>query len=444
MEFDDGIELAIPPDGLTPMANQAAEARPGPLAVPFETESVARVAVRASSRDVAIDYLRAFVVMLVVAFHSILAYAWVANPGFWPAFPITDAQRWLGFDILAGFNDVFFMSLLFLVSGVFVWPSIERKGAAHFIRDRGIRLGVPFIVVAVLMPLAYYPSYLVTTSAPTFDGFRRFYLSFGNWQSGTAWFIWLLLAFDCLAATLYSMAPWVEGYFRRIASLGSRRPAAFFAILIFFSAIAYTPMAAVFGVDRWFALGPFAVQASRLFHYAVYFFAGVAIGVNGLTGSLLRSGGPLAQRWGRWLIAALLTYVAATAILLIVILPSAKAGYAPLSMQIRGGIDFVLCCGAISYAFLALFLRFAVRRNAIMSSLSDNAYGIYLVHYGSVIWLQYAMLGVALPVGAKALTVFVGAVILSWSLVAALRRIPASIRALTKRLRERASCLARS
>src|SRR5207245_10125925 len=117
MEFDDGFELAIPPDELTPMANQAAEALPGPLAVPFETESVARVAVRSSSRDVAIDYLRAFVVMLVVAFHSILAYAWVANPGFWPAFPIDDAHRWLGCDSLAGCSDFVVVSLRFPVTG---------------------------------------------------------------------------------------------------------------------------------------------------------------------------------------------------------------------------------------------------------------------------------------------------------------------------------------
>src|SRR5439155_21889144 len=81
MEFDDGLELAIPPDGLTPMANQAAEARPGPLRVPFETESVARVAVRATTRAVAIDSLRAFVLMLMVVYHSIFSYSSVANSG---------------------------------------------------------------------------------------------------------------------------------------------------------------------------------------------------------------------------------------------------------------------------------------------------------------------------------------------------------------------------
>src|SRR5262249_17665344 len=153
------------------MANQAAEALSSPFEVLFAAESIA--AVRAPFRDVAIDYLRAFVVMLVVFHHSILAYAYMANHAFWPAFPITDSQRWLGFDLVPGVNDLYFMSLLFLVSGVLVWPSIQRKGAATFVRDRGIRLGIPFLVVAILMPLAYYPSYLVTTTAPGLDGFGR-------------------------------------------------------------------------------------------------------------------------------------------------------------------------------------------------------------------------------------------------------------------------------
>jgi len=42
-------------------------------------------------------------------------------------------------------------------------------------------------------------------------------------------------------------------------------------------------------------------------------------------------------------------------------------------------------------AFLALFLRFAKPRK-IFDSLRENAYGIYLVHYAFVSWLQYALL----------------------------------------------------
>jgi hypothetical protein len=49
---------------------------------------------------------------------------------------------------------------------------------------------------------------------------------------------------------------------------------------------------------------------------------------------------------------------------------------------------------------------------------------MYLVHYPVVVWLQFAMLAVALGPIAKGAIVCVGAVILSWGIVVAFRRIP--------------------
>jgi hypothetical protein len=71
---------------------------------------------------------------------------WPAQPRTFVIFfaPIVDPQPWAGFDVLAIFNDTFFMALMFLLSGLFVWPSLERKGGARFLRDRILRLGVPF------------------------------------------------------------------------------------------------------------------------------------------------------------------------------------------------------------------------------------------------------------------------------------------------------------
>ena len=67
------------------------------------------------------------------------------------AAPIVDPQRWAGFDVLTTFNDTFFMALMFLLSGLFVWPSLERKGGAQFLRERVLRLGAPFVVVVGIL-----------------------------------------------------------------------------------------------------------------------------------------------------------------------------------------------------------------------------------------------------------------------------------------------------
>jgi len=49
---------------------------------------------------------------------------------------------------------------------------------------------------------------------------------------------------------------------------------------------------------------------------------------------------------------------------------------------------------------------------------------MYLMHYPIVVWLQFALLAVALGPIAKGAIVFVGAVALSWGIVVVLRRVP--------------------
>jgi peptidoglycan/LPS O-acetylase OafA/YrhL len=71
---------------------------------------------------------------------------------------------------------------------------------------------------------------------------------------------------------------------------------------------------------------------------------------------------------------------------------------------------------------MAVFLRFA-RPSAILDSLRDNAYGMYLVHYAIVTWVQYALLPAPWPGLAKAAVAFGATVALSWFTTAMARRV---------------------
>jgi surface polysaccharide O-acyltransferase-like enzyme len=73
---------------------------------------------------------------------------------------------------------------------------------------------------------------------------------------------------------------------------------------------------------------------------------------------------------------------------------------------------------------LAISLHFATNHSRRLDSLSPNAYGLYLVHYNFVVWLQYALLGTALFAMVKAAIVFGGTLVLSWIAVLAVQRIP--------------------
>jgi peptidoglycan/LPS O-acetylase OafA/YrhL len=56
--------------------------------------------------------------------------------------------------------------------------------------------------------------------------------------------------------------------------------------------------------------------------------------------------------------------------------------------------------------------------------MQPDAYGMFLVHYPIVLWLQYWMLDFDWPAIVKAAIAFLVTVLLSWAATAALRRIP--------------------
>jgi peptidoglycan/LPS O-acetylase OafA/YrhL len=384
----------------------------------------------------AIGYLRAFIVALVVAHHAALAYyplplsppaSLVDQPRWWGAFPVLDSHKWSGFALFAGFNDVFFMSLMFFLSGLFVWHGLAKKGAAQFLRDRLLRLGLPFVIAAAfLAPLAYYPTYLQISGHDGLSGYWHQWMSLGNWPAGPAWFLWILLAFDGIAAFLFLLAPrWGEAL-GTLTSGAVRRPVLFFVALTAISAIAYIPMALHFSSLAWTAFGPFIFQTSRILHYLAYFLIAVGVGAWGVYRGLLAPDGKLARRWPLWVVAALVFFAAATAVTLIALATGSQSQGLAIAMD----AGFVLSCAASSFAFLALFLRFARSRSRFFDSLAANSYGIYLLHYVFVNWLQYALLPASLPAAVKWSIVLTGALGLSWFTAATIRRIPVVARVL--------------
>jgi peptidoglycan/LPS O-acetylase OafA/YrhL len=379
----------------------------------------------------AIGYLRAFIVVLVVAFHAAMGYhpdappppvSLSAEPRWWPAFPVVDPIHRAGWaSTFVGFNDIFFMSLMFLLSGLFVWSGLQHKGAGGFLRGRLLRLGVPFLFGAgVVAPLAYYPTYLQMAGHAGVGGFARQWLAIGTWPAGPAWFLWVLLVFDCIAAGSFAAAPGWAGTFGRFLAGPRNRPARFFLLLVTASALVYIPLELTFSGLTWAAFGPFTFQTSRILHYLVYFLAGAGIGAWGLDRGILAPEGKLARRWVLWTIAAILLFLA----LSVVVIAFLTAHLQSRGWEVATDVLFTASCAGSCLAFLALFLRFARSRSRVFESLSRNSYGIYLVHYAFVSWLTLALVGASMPATLKFAMVTVGAVGGSWLTTIALRRVP--------------------
>ena len=197
------------------------------------------------------------------------------------------------------------------------------------------------------------------------------------------------------------------------------RPGLFYVVLIAASALAYVPLALAFTPWAWSDSGILAVQLCRPLHYAVYFFAGVGIGVEGIERGLVAADGVLARRWALWLAAAL-----AALCLWMGLTDLTMNSEAPIGIEIAAYFSFVLACAAGCFFVIAVSLRFATKHSRILDSLAANAYGLYLVHYGFIVWLQYALLAATLLAVVKAAIVFSGTLLMSWITTLAVQRIP--------------------
>ena len=366
-------------------------------------------------------YLRAFIVVLVILHHAACAYLpWIVPESPASSFvghmqsvhaisPVNDPHRSVILLILVSFNDKFFMSLMFFLSGLFVWKSLQRKGGRSFLKDRALRLVIPFLVMAGLGPLTYYTTYLHVGGT---GGFWNQWTSLKDWPDGPAWFISVLLAFDIVIVLLPISAVRVLSPLRDRASRFFGRPALLFVFLIVVSAAAYLPMTALFDpLWDWWTWGPLKVQTSRIFLYLVYFATGTVLGGIGVDRTCLTPDSPLAQRWIVWALAALFIFLGTFLI-------------PPRASQALKGIAYTVSCAASCLAFLAVFLRFARRRRPRFDSLSANSYGMFVIHYAVVAWLLYAALAVELPALAKGSLVFVCATSICWIIVGIFRRVP--------------------
>jgi Acyltransferase family len=383
-------------------------------------------AVAAPMRINALDRARTVITLLVVLHHSVINYTHFGHG---------DRMRWLGFDLVVLFNDSFFMACMFFISGLFVRDSLVRRGPANFLANRAWRLGVPFLVsIFVVMPIAYYPTFLRYHLPGITDlNFLHFWwhtLTIGPWPSGSAWFLWVLLALDAIAALLWAGAPRViEASGQLIHTLRDRPMTAFVAFLVF-SIMIYLPMRLIFGDSSWLVPGhyPLPIQTSRILLYAGYFFAGVGVGEISLRAGILAENGMLVKRWTVWLAIAITSYGAI--LLLVYAHHSGLVDFnsPPLWWHTAYGLVFAMFSAAMTFTVPAVFLRFERSSFGLLDAMRPSAYGIYLLHFIPLIWLQYAVYDPAFPAFAKFAIVFTGTLSISWALTVLLRKMPAVAR----------------
>jgi glucans biosynthesis protein C len=369
---------------------------------------------KAVDRNVSIDYLRSLVTVSVVAHHAALAYTTFSrfDPHHYKeaSAPIVDVVRFFPLNLMVGWNDLYFMALMFLVSGLFVAPSITRKGASIFLRDRVKRLGIPFILATVILsPLTFYASWLLSDRSGGL-GFLGDFISEGTWNPGPLWFLSVLLTFCIVVAAAFHFLP------GPMATL-KWTPRASRDLVVMFVAAAITttlPTAFMGWPPAFILLGPLGMaHPARVLLYFVYFLLGIAIGAGVMQNSLSRDN---LKYWPIWLILGAVTY------LINGMAGDLFPGLSPLSRTLVDAVTMSFCCALTILALLGAARSLFRTNGKLFDSLSDNAYGIYIVHYCFVIWTQYILLPVPYPAFLKFLISFLAGLAGAWVITALLRK----------------------
>jgi surface polysaccharide O-acyltransferase-like enzyme len=199
-----------------------------------------------------------------------------------------------------------------------------------------------------------------------------------------------------------------------------------FAAFLIFSVILYLPLRLIFGDSAWLVPGhyPLPIQTSRILLYAGYFLAGVGVGAISLRTGMLAANGALAKRWTAWLGFAFACY---GAILLLVYAHHnwlVDFNSPPLWWHTAYGLAFAMFSAAMTFTVLAVFLHVGRSSLWLLDAMRPSAYGIYLLHFIFLIWLQYIVYDPAFSAFFKFTIVFIGTLSMSWALTVLLRKIP--------------------
>ena len=388
-----------------------------------------------TSRYLYLDYLRGVIVALVVLDHSLQAYA----PHFAKYWFLPDVDRNIIFDVFHMFNNSFIMPILFFISGVFLIPSLDRRGVWSFTKERFLRLGVPFIVgIPLLAPIVSYAAVLAEegANAPHYTEFWVQSMTAESVQVGIFWFLYYLMLMIFIFTVIHKLFPFLTRLIVRWVSWMAYKPIVGFVLVCFISAVFLGVSDLKWGAPWFIGWGRvFHVQASRFMLLSFYFLVGVGLG----GGQILEDKNlwaRLASQWNTLVIATLAVGVFYIGYTLLNLEEGVynmdfrlflRAGgfsnqdvpipYASMMPVLTRTTLHGIFCALQTLMFLAIFYRFFNRDNETLSSLSRCSYGIYLTHECFVVWLHYFMYGNELPVVIKFIVTAVISLSVSWLLV---------------------------
>jgi ABC-type multidrug transport system ATPase subunit/peptidoglycan/LPS O-acetylase OafA/YrhL len=334
----------------------------------------------------ALDFVRAFALLLGVVFHASLSFVPGMPPGLWA---MVDSSPSAAIGLLSFVSHIFRMSLFFMIAGFFAHMMFQRKGARGFWADRAKRILVPLVVGWVVL----FPAIAVVWVwglTKTFGGQIPQAPQMpppppGAFPLTHLWFLYylLLLYAALLACRRLVVAIDRQGTVRRAtdAAIGAivRARAAALVLAVPVGAALYLRS----GLIAWAGIP--TPDHSLLPQITAVVAFGTAMAFGWL---LHRQPDLLSAFRSQWLL-----HFAGAAIVTVVCIRVSTSDFAigplpPGRLKLIYSASYALAIWCWSFAVLGFALRFMSAANARVRYVADASYWIYLVHLPVVAAMQ--------------------------------------------------------
>ncbi len=340
----------------------------------------------------ALDNLRAVMMWLGVVLHVAVIYMVAPSP-----LPWHDNQSSELADLLVVLIHSFRMPVFFILAGFFVTMLVQRRGVNGMLKNRLMRLGLPF---ALLWPVLYAACGVLAllfvhrmvrgawgldpSLIPPRDDAPK-------WNTLHLWFLWMLMWFSVFTAALTPLAQlapsalraWLSAAFDRLA--GSAWGVALLALPLAVLGASYKD-----GIVT--ASGAFIPPLAEWLHNGLFYLFGLA-----LYGQRERLLALYQRRWLAYACAGLLCFVAALTLVSL----KRDHGVTIPNFTFWFALAYNACTWLWSFALIGLFLRYVSRPHWVLSYLAQSSYWVYLIHMPATIGFGALLYGSALPAVAK-------------------------------------------
>jgi glucan biosynthesis protein C len=369
-----------------------------------------------------LDALKAFIILLVVFYHVLMAYI------IYPIVPMfihdrfihsiqnyySEGEKLFFLTLLLVVNAPTMMSIMFFIAGYFALAPLIKKGASQFLKDKSVRLGIPFVLgTTVLAPLAAYIAHLPRGTRVNY--FAYWFLRFFKPEEFSQyhfWFLGVLLLFFLVLSLIFLM---VGDKISSIKTKPGKPSLPFFMAFIVMTTGMYFVVNLFYPVEaftQWYVL---QFQTVIFLIYAAYF----AFGIYAYIRNWFIDG--YKPRIIPWTI----TYAISIFIYLSTILyMNTGNGRDTWVMKLVNDLCNNVSILSALFMLLATFRKYLNGDAPVLKLISKSSYSTYLIHFLVVFIVIYVSRGIPLSLFPRFLTQIVIGVFLSWGIGYSLTRIP--------------------